>query len=85
MERTPLRRTHVADELRAEIARQRVSYVKVAQAADISVDTLRRRLDGVQPFFIDELDSITNLLNVAPELILARARTAEEAAREANA
>ena len=74
MERKPLRRSRVAAEIRAEAARQKRSRASLAQAAGISVDTLRRRLDGVYPFAVEEVDAICFLLRLPMPELLKRAR-----------
>ena len=74
MERKPLRRSRVAAEVRAEIARQQKSKASVAQAAGISPDSLRRRLDGVYPFYVEEIDAICFFLGIPLGEFMARAR-----------
>ena len=74
MERTPLRRARVAAEIRAELARQNKSKASLAQAAGISPDTLRRRLNGVYPFAIEEVDAICFFLGIPIAEFVARAR-----------
>ena len=74
MERKPLRRSRVAAEVRAELARQNKSKASLAQAAGISVDTLRRRLDGVYPFYVEEIDAICFFLGIPIADFVARAR-----------
>ena len=58
------RRNRIAAEIRAEIARQDVPNDAVAQSADISVKTLRRRLDGGKAFNLDELAAVCSFLKV---------------------
>ena len=59
------RRDRIAAELRAEMARQKVSVVSLSEATDIKVATLRNRLNGVQPFFVSELDSVCFALGLS--------------------
>ena len=79
MERTPLRRASVAAEVRAELGYQNTSKATLAKATGISVDTLRRRLDGLYPFSIEELDKICHALDVKLPDFLVRVRAREEA------
>lgn len=72
----PLRRTSIAAEIRAEVARQKVSKATLAQATDIHVDTLRRRLDGHMPFYAEELVAICHFLNIPVAELLERAEKA---------
>ena len=74
MERKPLRRSRVAAEVRAELARQNKSKASLAQAAGISIDTLRRRLDGVYPFYVEEIDAICFFFGIPVAEFIARAR-----------
>jgi len=64
MEQTEFRRARIAAEVRAELARQKKTKASLSQATGISPDTLRRRLDGVRPFYMDELDSITRFFGI---------------------
>jgi len=59
-----LRRARIAAELRSELAIQKKTRTSLSQATGISVETLRRRLGGVKPFHMDELDSITRFLGI---------------------
>lgn len=60
----PDRRARLAAEIRAELARQSRSRQDLAAHLGISTDTLRRRLDGVRPFYFDELELVAAFLNV---------------------
>lgn len=62
----PLERPHisVADNVRAELSRRRVSGRDLAIALDWSERTLRRRLAGVIPFTVDELTAVAKHLGV---------------------
>lgn len=72
MEHT-LRRTRVAAAVHAEIKKQGASRFEIAKAADISDDTLRRRLNGERPFNVDEFVSICHALHVPVAEMLDRA------------
>lgn len=70
MERNTGRRAKIAAEVRAELARQNKTKASLSRATGIGIDTLRRRLDGVKPFYMEELDAITFFLGVPlPEFI----------------
>jgi len=58
------RRTRIADELRAEMARQRMTVVSLSAATNIKSPTLRNRLAGRSPFFLEEVDLICTVLGV---------------------
>jgi hypothetical protein len=68
-----LRRTTIAEAVRGEIARQGASHVRLAAAAGISVDTLRRRLQGHKPFNVDEFVALCHALNVPVAVMLDKA------------
>jgi transcriptional regulator with XRE-family HTH domain len=73
---TPLRRANLAAEIRAEMARQRVSINQLAAGTSISASTLYRRLNGVKPFNVDELDAIAVFLGVPAWELAERAKKA---------
>ena len=58
------RRHAIAAELRAEIGRQNISRSALADAAGITVPTLRNRLEGKKPFVVDELLALLALLGI---------------------
>lgn len=68
----PLRRTAIAAEVRAEVARQGKTYVSLATAAGISPDTLRRRLNGLSSFPVEELGSVCRFLGITLDELLRR-------------
>lgn len=72
MERTQ-RRIRVAAAVSAEIKKQGASRSTIAKAAEISDDTLRRRLKGERPFNIDEFAAICHALHVPVAEMLDRA------------
>ena len=59
-----VRRHAIAAELRAEIGRQNISRAALADAAGITVPTLRNRLEGKKPFVVDELLALLALLGI---------------------
>lgn len=61
---THRRRARIAAELRAEMARQKMSALTLSEATDIKVPTLRNRLAGKSPFYLEELDLICAALGV---------------------
>lgn len=54
----------VADNIRAEVARRRLSQVKLAEQVGIRQQALSRRLTGSTPFRIDELARIAEVLDI---------------------
>lgn len=70
------RREQVATEIRAEMARQRISLTALADATSISLSTLRRRIDGRIAFRVDELDKVTAALGLRPADLYARGEVA---------
>jgi hypothetical protein len=74
MERQPLRRTSIAAEVRVELARQNKTNASLAHAADMSVDTLRRRLKGDKPLYVEELVSFCDFFNIPIGEFVARAK-----------
>lgn len=61
---------HVAAEIRAEMARQRMSLAELAGRIGLSESTLRRRLDGRTPFGLDEFARTAAALNVPVEQLM---------------
>ena len=72
METPPLRRTAVAAEVRAELAAQGKTHVELAQATGISVTTLRRRLNGSKPFYVEELGSVCRFFGLTIDSLMSR-------------
>ena len=71
---TPVRRTSIAALVRMELARQKLSKASLSDATGISIDTLRRRLDGVYPFTIEEVDAVSHFLGYTLPNFYAKAR-----------
>lgn len=59
------RRTRIAAEFRAELARQNVSQASLSAATGITKNTLRSRLQGVRPFTVDEIDRVCFALHMS--------------------
>lgn len=55
---------HVSNEIRAELARQRLTHEWLADETGMTRTTLYRRLSGKSPFLADEIFNIANALNV---------------------
>ena len=70
-------RAELAAEVRAEMARQRVTPSQLAEATGISRATLGRRLSGQLAFTVDELALISTHLQVAPSRFIAAAVVAD--------
>ena len=73
-------RDRLAGEVRAEIARQGLTLVNVADAADIARSSLSRKLAGKQDFKMAELTRVAAVLDIPPSTLVARAEAAEVAA-----
>ncbi len=56
----------VAGEVRAEMARQRVTQRQLAADADWDERYLSRRLRSEVPFSVDDIDVISQLLGISP-------------------
>lgn len=54
----------VASAVRAEAARRKISQAEIAGSLGISQASLSRRMTGLTPFEIDELDVIAGLLDL---------------------
>ena len=80
MQQPTLRRTSVAAVIRAEMGFHDVSRKALSVATGIPIDTLRRRLHGIQPFTIEELDAICVSMGLEVEDVLRNARERGDAA-----
>ncbi|MET0716371.1 MAG: helix-turn-helix transcriptional regulator [Mycetocola sp.] len=80
MKHTPIRRTSIAAVVRAEMSFHEVSTKALSEAIDMPVNTLRRRLRGVQPLTLEDLDAICVALGMEVEDVLRRARERQAAA-----
>lgn len=58
-------REHIAAEVRAGMARKKITQRKLAEEIGLGLPTLSRRLNGHQPFTIDELLRISQVLGIA--------------------
>ena len=67
----------LGQEIRAEMARQRVSVQAIAETLGVFRHTARRKLNGESPITIDELGRVAARLNVSAADLITRAdRTA---------
>jgi transcriptional regulator with XRE-family HTH domain len=60
----------LAGEIRAELARRRLTPIQLANATGISVHKIRRRLSGDVGFTVDELSAISTFLERDPASLL---------------
>ncbi|WKE50371.1 helix-turn-helix transcriptional regulator [Corynebacterium tuberculostearicum] len=67
------RSERVAEEIRAEMARQQISVDALSEKSGIPISTLRRSVKGQRPFTITELFVITRLLGISVVEIIQRA------------
>lgn len=67
------RSERVAEEIRAEMARQQISVDALSEKSGIPISTLRRSVKGQRPFTINELFVITRLLGISVVEIIQRA------------
>lgn len=70
---TSTRSAQIAAEVRAEMARKRVTGTTLAEATGMSQPTLSRRLSGAIAFDIDELHEVAGVLGLTVTELLARA------------
>lgn len=70
----------VADEVRAELARQRRTAGELAAALGITAHTVGRRLNGETPFNLIELAQTAQFLGITTATLMERAHRAERAA-----
>ncbi|MCT1463371.1 helix-turn-helix domain-containing protein [Corynebacterium sanguinis] len=76
------RSERIAAEIRAEMAKKKITVNGLANQVDIPISTLRRSVNGSRSFTIDELFVITRVLEVEPAELVAR--TKDEAPRQAS-
>lgn len=67
------RSERVAEEVRAEMARQQITVDALSEQSGIPISTLRRSVKGYRPFTINELFVITRLLGISVVKIIQRA------------
>lgn len=65
----------VAAEVRAELARRRLTTRELAVGAGIALTTLRRRLAGESAFTLDELAAIAGCFGIPLMTLLERAES----------
>lgn len=66
------RRARVAEEIRAELARQKKTQASLCLATGMNKNTLHARLIGLRPFYLDELEAISSFLGVPLIALLER-------------
>lgn len=59
-----------ADDLRAEIARRKLSIPKLAKLINIDKTTLYSRINGETSFKQEEISAIAKILDLSPEKIM---------------
>jgi transcriptional regulator with XRE-family HTH domain len=64
----------VAEEVRAGLARKRISQARAAKHLNIGQASMSRRLAGTYPFTVDELYKLGELLGVPVRQLLAAER-----------
>jgi transcriptional regulator with XRE-family HTH domain len=69
--------THVAAEIRAEMARRRMTQRELGEILDLPQSSISKRLQGQTPFNVAELEKVAAALNVPVSRFF---RTAESAA-----
>ena len=67
------RSERVAEEVRAEMARQEITVNTLSEKSGVPISTLRRSVKGQRPFTINELFVITRLLGISVVEIIQRA------------
>lgn len=65
--------TQVAEEVRAMMARRRISGRKLAEMLDVSPSWVSYRMTGVTPIGLDDLQRIASALGVQPSDLMPRA------------
>lgn len=63
----------VADEVRAEMARQRKTAAELAIAVGVNQHTMGRRLNGSTPFNVMELARVAECFGTTADVIMSRA------------
>lgn len=66
------RRSQLAEEIRAELARQQKSRTALAAAMGVSLNTLTSRLTGRYPFLVDEVAVCASFLGFTISQLVAR-------------
>lgn len=69
---SPERTARLAAEIRAELGRQNKRIPELAAGTGINAATLRRRLQGERPFFLEEVDAIAQFLGFPVSEIVVR-------------
>lgn len=77
--------SRIAEEIRAEMARQKLTAVKLAQSAGISRQAISARLNGQRPLTAETMELAANLLKVPVSAIVRRAEAQLTATTEPTA
>lgn len=64
----------VAAEVRAFMARKRISQTTAAAALGIGQSSMSRRLNGTAPFTVDELYRLADLFQISPSDLISSER-----------
>lgn len=72
--------SRIADEVRAEMARQRKTAADLSQVIGVTQHTAGRRLNGAIPFDVAELYSVSEWLGIGMADLIARATSADRLA-----
>jgi transcriptional regulator with XRE-family HTH domain len=72
--------SRVADEVRAELARQRRTASELAESLGVGAHTIGRRLSGETPFNVIELARVARFLGTTATDLVTRAERAERVA-----
>lgn len=75
-----MRSVKVAAEIRAEMARQKVSVNTLSEAVGIPLSTLRRSVNGTRSFTLDELHAVGEALGLRLSVLISRTGNHEEPA-----
>lgn len=63
----------VTAEIRAELARRKITAQRLAHAVGMSKQTMSRRMTGAAPFDLAEVEAIADFFGMTPSELLARA------------
>lgn len=66
----PSATVRLADNVRAEMARQRLTQFDLARALNLSQAAVSRRLSGLTPFDVNEVQAVGDLLGLPATVLL---------------
>lgn len=69
----------MAEEIRAEMARQKMNVNELSEVVGIPLSTLRRSLNGLRPLTLDELHGIGSALNLKLSVLISRVHSTANA------